>query len=192
MANEKPTVHEQQGLPLNDYYKTLTSLIRVNRNNAPLQSKIISQEEVLDEDYNTTLLRVLENSYKKYKKPKNFSNIEEDRSGVKLDSGSCFILLILHQKHCRDVIPDVELEKCKKVCSDMISKLSNCHEAHFGLAKLLTHEGCYEQAEQHLSIALLEERNFDIYNMFLGVIKAISADSKTKALDAKKLCESKK
>ena len=179
-----------QIVPLKEFFKSLHSRIRINSKNLNLQSKFNINQEIPYEDYDKALLRVLENSYRKYKKPKYYSAYEEDKSGLKLDSGSSFILLILRRKHYRDVAPDVELARYKEVCYEMISKLSNCHEAHFGLAKLLTYEGNYEQAEQHLNIALSEDKTSEIYNMWLGVLKSLSLNSKAKALASRRFCES--
>ena len=116
------------------------------------------------------------------------SSRAEDES-VKLDSGSSFLLFALKDKNFCDVIPDVELRKFKSVCMDMIYKISNCHEGHFGLARLLIHDGLYEEAEQHLSIALVEEKNSSLYQTWLAVLKVISADSKIKAQAAQRYVE---
>ena len=186
--------YKEKGIPPDEFFKSLKSKIRINKKNLNLSGKFFVSEETVEEDYDTALLRVLENSYRKYKRPRYYINnqVEEEKTSAKLDSGSSFILFILKKKHFMDVVPDIELAKYKEVCCDMISKLSNCHEAHFGLAQILAHEGIYEQAEQHLNIALSEEKNSEIYNMWLAVIKSLNLDNKQKAITAKRLCECKR
>ena len=181
---------ESPGQPILEFLKTLKNKIRINSKNRNLRSKFYAEEEA-EEDYETTLQRLLENSYRKYKKLRSYTNYNEEKAGIKLDSGSSFALFVLRKKHFRDVIPDIELMKYKKVCCEMISKLNSCHEAQFGLAKLLAHEGHYEQAEDHLNIALSEEKNSTMYDTWLGVLRSLSANSKHKAKEAQKFCESK-
>jgi hypothetical protein len=178
-------------LPVKDFFKQINCKIKICKKNITLRSKLSVQEDSLEEDYDTTLLRVIENSYRKHKKIRYYTQKgQEEKPGLKLDSGSSFILFILRKKHYRDVFPDIELFKYKQVCSEMISKLSNCHEAHFGLAKILTHESNYELAEQHVKIALSEEKNSEMYNIWYVVLKSLSTTSKQNAISTKKSCES--
>jgi hypothetical protein len=178
-----------KAVPAIEFKQILVEKIRINHKNLILRSKLSITE---DESYDATLIRALENSYRKHKKLRNYAHSDSDqKNNLRLDPGSSFILFMLKKKHYRDVMPDIELTKYKEVCVEMISKLGSCDEAHFGLAKLLVHEANYEQAEQHLVLALAEEKHSYMYNMWLGVIKSLSAKSKLDLIYAKQLCECK-
>ena len=54
----------------------------------------------------------------------------------------------------RDIIPDIEFLKYREVCLQMISKIENCTEAHFGLGTLYAYEANFNSALSHIKIAL--------------------------------------
>lgn len=166
----------------NSFYSNLKAQIRVNPKNFGIKRQLSNNLNEL-KTYESLLIQELESSHR------NSKNIKGD-DGVRLDFGSSFVLFALQNKHFCDVLPDVELSKYKKVCLEMISKLSSCHEGHFGLARLLVHEGRFEEAEQHLNIAISEEKNSQMYQTWLAVLKSISSDSRPKAEQAQKLIES--
>ena len=166
----------------NSFYTNIKAQIRVNPKNCRVQRQFSNNLTDL-KTYESLLIQELESSHKENKSAK-------PDDGLRLDFGSSFILFALQNKHFSDVLPDVELSKYKKVCLDMISKLSSCHEGHFGLARLLVHEGRFEEAEQHLNIAISEEKNSQMYLTWLAVLKSISSDNRTKAEQAKKMIES--
>ena len=165
------------------FYSNIKTQIKINPRNSRLQRQL-SNNLSESKTFESMLIQELENQVKKSGCP---SRSEDE--GIKLDSGSSFLLFALKDKHFCDVIPDVELRKFKSVCMDMIYKITNCHEGHFGLARLLIHEGMYEEAEQHLNIAVAEERNSSLYQTWLAVLKVISADSKIKAQAAQRYVE---
>jgi tetratricopeptide (TPR) repeat protein len=164
------------------FYSNLKTQIKINPRNSRLKKQYSNNVGDL-KTYESILIQELENNFKRV--------VGNEEDEVKLDSGSSFFLFALKDKHFCDVIPDVELRKYKNVCTDMIYKISYCHEGHFGLARLLIHEGLYEEAEQHLNIALTEEKNSTLYQTWLAVLKSISTDTKSKAQQSQKYIECK-
>ena len=61
----------------------------------------------------------------------------------------------------RDLFPDIEFLKYREVCLQMISKIENCVEAHFGLGTLYAYEANFDAAIQHMKIAY-NQKNDDL------------------------------
>ena len=102
-----------------------------------------------------------ESSYITFFSQENFEKLvntqlesQKPTQNLKLEPGSCFLWYILPKSAFKYVVSDFEMKKCKKVFKNVIQRLSTCHEAHFGLGKLLAHQGILTRAQKHLKIAL--------------------------------------
>ena len=73
---------------------------------------------------------------------------------VKLEPASCFMWFLIKRKSIGDVLPDYELSYCKKIFKEMINKQPSCHEALFGLAKLLFHDKKHMKSLNYLEKAI--------------------------------------
>ena len=91
----------------------------------------------------------------------------------------------------RDLIPDIEFLKYREICLEMISTLGACCEAHFGLCKIFSRETNFDTALQHIRIALNENRSDRTYNLWNAVLSVFRVNSKKRAVQAKKICNSK-
>ena len=114
---------------------------------------------------------------------KKFLQFEE---GLKLGGSSCFMLFVLRSKSIRDLMPDIEFLKYSKVCSQMISKISNCPEAHFGLGMLEAYEGDFDTALQHLKVAFIESNDPEI-QIWSSVLTLFRVNSRRRAFQSYRL-----
>lgn len=107
-----------------------------------------------------------------------------------LDQSGLFVWFLLKKRKMRDLIPDIEFIKYREICSEMISTLGSCCEAHFGLGKLYAHEASFDTALQHIRIAMGENKNDLTYNRWHSVLNIFRVNSKKRALQAKKVAHS--
>lgn len=107
-----------------------------------------------------------------------------------LDQSGLFTWFLLKKRKMRDLIPDIEFIKYREICSEMISTLGSCCEAHFGLGKLYAHEANFDTALQHIRIAMGENKNDLTYNRWHSVLNIFRVNSKKRALQAKKVAHS--
>ena len=108
-----------------------------------------------------------------------------------LDENNIFMWFMVKKRQMKDLIPDIEFIKYREICSEMISTLGSCSEAHFGLGKLFAHEANFDAALQHIRIALSENKSDTTYNLWTAVLSVFRANSKKRALHAKKICYGK-
>jgi hypothetical protein len=108
-----------------------------------------------------------------------------------LDSSGLFMWFIVKKRKMRDLIPDIEFLKYREICFEMISVIGNCCEAHFGLCKMYAHEANFDTALQHIRIALSDNKNDKIYNLWNAILTVFRVNSKKRALQAKKICNGK-
>jgi tetratricopeptide (TPR) repeat protein len=106
----------------------------------------------------------------------------ENAQNPKLQPGSCFLWYILPRSAFKDIISDYEVKKCKKVFKGILHKLPNCHEAHFGLGKLLAHQGIIRRAQKHLKKALNASPNDKLYRIWNVVMQNTNFKSRAEAL----------
>jgi tetratricopeptide (TPR) repeat protein len=66
-------------------------------------------------------------------------------------------------------MPDYEIIKCKMIFNDMIEKYQDCAEAHFGLGKLLAHEGKYDHSLHQFQAAQKLKPDDVLYKTWLGL-----------------------
>lgn len=90
----------------------------------------------------------------------------------------------------KDLIPEIELIRYKEVCSDMITKVKICPEGHFGLGKILAHEGKFDFAIHHLKLALDQSQNDKFYRLWYVVVMILNLEDKHQAMEAKNICYS--
>lgn len=88
----------------------------------------------------------------------------------------------------RDLIPDIEFLKYREICTEMISALGTCCEAHFGLCKIYAREANFDTALQHIRIALNESKNDLTFHLWNAVLSVFRANSKKRAIQAKRVC----
>lgn len=98
---------------------------------------------------------------------------------------------MVRRRKMRDLVPDIEFIKYREVCLQMISKIGNCSEAHFGLCTLYAYETSFDMALQHLQISLRQAENDHTFNVWNAVLTVFRVNSRKKALQAKKLCYGK-
>ena len=104
-----------------------------------------------------------------------------------LDESGLFKWFLIKKRKMRDLIPDIEFIKYREICSEMISTLGSCSEAHFGLGKLYAHEAGFDIALQHIRIAMADNKNDLTYNRWHSVLNIFRVNSKKRALQAKKV-----
>jgi hypothetical protein len=74
----------------------------------------------------------------------------------------------------------------------MVSRIPNCHEAHFGLGKMLAHEGNFEKSLHHLREALRYSPADGMYKLWYGVLFLFTTKlTEEKAAEDKTVLESK-
>ena len=98
---------------------------------------------------------------------------------------------MVRKRRMRDLVPDIEYLKYKEVCLQMISKIGNCTEAHFGLGTLYAYEANFDSALSHIKIALNQSTSDLTFNVWNAVLTVFRVNSKKRALQAKKICYSK-
>lgn len=90
------------------------------------------------------------------------------------------------------MIPEIELSRCKTRFTNMLARLPNCHEAHFGLGKIYSHEHKYEKALYHFKEALTYAPNDGTYKLWYGVLYLFTSTStEGNAKTTKTILESK-
>ena len=120
-------------------------------------------------------------------------SVNSDRGTYhKLDPSSCFYWFFLRPKYLRAMIPEIELSRCKTRFTYMLTRLPNCHEAHFGLGKIYSHEYKYEKALYHFKEALTYAPNDGTYKLWYGVLYLFTSTStEGNAQTTKTILESK-
>lgn len=63
------------------------------------------------------------------------------------------------------MISDYEIKQCMKAFKALLNKAPDCHEAHFGLGKLLASVGKFESALEHFKEASRIEVQDEIYKL---------------------------
>ena len=77
---------------------------------------------------------------------------------------SALVLLLCNGLHdSLNLMPDYELERCKAICCDVISRAQSA-EANFALGRLLTYEGDYDRALRLVSEARARSPQDDLYS----------------------------
>ena len=116
---------------------------------------------------------------------------EIPQNSRKLEPCSCFSWYILPKTAFKNVISDYEMNKCKKVFKDILKKIPDCHEAHFGLGKLLAHQGLSTRAQVHLEKAVEICPRDKLYKIWNLVFKNTSFKNKSEVLSVSNLFKSK-
>ena len=169
-----------------DFFEIRPSKVRISKKN-----RIMKQQLNLDD---------FDDSYTTCFSQENFERMVEsqlccqkspEHAGLRLEPGSCFLWYILPRPAFKDVISDYEMKKCKKVFKSILKKQPDCHEAHFGIGKLLAHQGLIEKSRKHLQKALSlqpSDKLYQIWNLvvhnkdFRNRAEALSFCSLTKTL----------
>ncbi|OMJ76044.1 hypothetical protein SteCoe_24679 [Stentor coeruleus] len=143
-------LNESEEIKDMDFFDTRSHKIRISKRN-----RIMKQQLNIDS---------LEDSYISFFSQENFEKLVqkqmenvksmENTMVYKLEPGSCFLWFVLPKSSFKDVISDYEIKKCKKVFKGILCKLPDCYEAHFGLGKILAHQGILDRARKHLKRAL--------------------------------------
>lgn len=108
------------------------------------------------------------------------------KEGLRLGPSSCFMLFVLRSKSIKDLMPDIEFLKYSEVCTQMISKISNCAEAHFGLGMLKAYEWDFDTALQHLKVALTDSNDPEI-QIWSAVLTLFRVNSRRRAFQVYRL-----
>jgi hypothetical protein len=161
---------EIEQVDLSYFYQVFNSRIRASPKNASISS---------------FLKTCTSRSQDSLKTLKRLSISKTDES--KLDESGLFIWFLVKKRKMRDLIPDIEFIKYREICSDMISTLGSCSEAHFGLGKLYAHEASFDTALQHVRIAMADNKADLTYNRWHSVLNIFRVNSKKRALQAKKV-----
>ena len=126
------------------------------------------------------------NSSEIEKKEVNIQNTSPLKERVNSEVLSCFKLFILRSKRIRDLFPDIESLKHSKYCNQIISQISKCPEAHFGLAMIQAYEGDLDTALEHVKVALSEMKCAE-YSIWFAVLTLFKVNSRKKAFQAMKI-----
>ena len=78
---------------------------------------------------------------------------------------SCFLIYFLGENGFRSGISETELKNFRLIFNNMINKSENCHEAYFGLGKLNSYIGHYDEAINHFKKALSIKSNEKLYEI---------------------------
>jgi tetratricopeptide (TPR) repeat protein len=104
---------------------------------------------------------------------------------VKLEPASCFMWFLVQRKSLGDALPDYELTYCKKIFKDMLLKQPSCHEALFGLAKILFHSNKYSKALSCLEKAIKISED-PLYKKWLSILQIkVACNTKAEAVTCK-------
>lgn len=118
----------------------------------------------------------------------NESLIEQSQNKSKLEPTSCLMLYIVSAKASRDIIPDYEIRQSFKAFNNLLSKVGDCHEAHFGLGKLYSHLGKMDKAINHLKDATRLNIKDEAYKLWYALVQSKSfCTTKGEALTCKML-----
>jgi tetratricopeptide (TPR) repeat protein len=158
-----------------DFFEVRASKVRISKKNRIMKQQLSIED--LNDSYTTCFSQ------------ENFERLVEsqlsrppERTGLKLEPGSCFLWYILPAPAFKDVISDYEMKKCKQVFKSIIKKLPDCHEAHFGIGKLLAHQGLLERARKHLLKALTVNPNDKLYKIWNLVVHNKEFKNRAEAL----------
>ncbi|CAG9333882.1 unnamed protein product [Blepharisma stoltei] len=106
------------------------------------------------------------------------------------DTVSCFKWHILTGKELRDLISDYEIKSCLKAFNALLLKAPDCHEALFGLGKLLANMGKLDQALDYFKRASRINHSDEIYNICHSITHAkLYNQTKGEIMTSKSLLE---
>lgn len=153
--------------------------IRVSKKNRIMKQQLNIDD--LDDSYTTCFSqenfeRLVENQLNKPK--------TAEKSGLRLEPGSCFLWYILPKSAFKDVISDYEMSKCKKIFKSILDKEPLCHEAQFGLGKLLAHQGLVDRARKHVGNALGIVPYDKLYKIWNAVLQKKEFKNRAEAVSA--------
>ena len=94
---------------------------------------------------------------------------------------SCFLLYIIGPKHLRYTIAETELKYFRSSFTQMLQKSDACHEAHFGLGKLLSYTSEFSDSQKHLKKALTLNPEEPLYQVWLDLISDWVANKESDA-----------
>jgi hypothetical protein len=188
-----------------EFHNLCKSKVRISKSNRFIYERYrypISSSAIQEAKSSTRLITRTpgEEIKSKVSKSTNFSERSYENSPTsnykgsihKLDPSSCFYWFFLGPKYLRAIIPEVELSRCKTRFTTMLTRLPNCHEAHFGLGKIYSHEYKYEKALYHFKEALTYAPNDGTYKLWYGVLYLFTSTStEGNAKTTKTILESK-
>ena len=136
-----------------DFHAQLKAAIKVSDKNRVLKRKLEARNELFDSFVETD--HVDEEFRQSYVPSRTGSTIDLLPVGtsIRLEPGTCFLWFMVKNQTIRDVVSDYELHHCKQVFVRTLQKDKTCHEAHFGLGKLLAHSWQLEDALAHMKEA---------------------------------------
>jgi tetratricopeptide (TPR) repeat protein len=78
-------------------------------------------------------------------------------------------LILLDNHMYTHIISDYEMKKCEHIFTSMISKYSMCHEAYFGLGKILLSKNELEHALEMLELSLRAPKRDPVYLLWTAL-----------------------
>ena len=175
----KKKLNDTELVPVLDFFVRLQSKIRCCKRNTQIAAYLKSFSTLSHEKLN-------------FLKSKQSLQVKSPQEDFELDPSGIFMWFMMKKRKMRDLIPDIEFLKYREICSEMISVLGACPEAHFGIGKMFAHEVSFDLALQHIRISLSENKNDITYNLWNAILTVFRVNSKKRALQAKKICNSKK
>ena len=183
-ADEAQQQHMEESMTPEDFYRVCHAKVKISSRNKTLLEKWCPNAE--EKKFRTKQTRSPPKTETSHKLASTLTG-ESTFSSCDAQSqhtASCLVLLFCTGTHdALNLIPDYELERCKSICCEVMSRGEHSSpEACFALGRLLTYEGDYEQALRLVSDATARSGD-DLHHTWELLLRAMIAKRKPVADD---------